>query len=509
MKRYIAPLLIVAVLLFTTCASAIEISPPQLVVEGEKGDFKTQTIEIYNDREEPITVNMSVMGIPNYWLPQSTFTLNPYQRKHITFGITVTGSVNGMINYEYDGNSVSQTVEVTSEKSVTIFPPQPTGGKVMYVISPSKTQGTGFISVTETGNQYAINLAKGMPWGRVNLSKKDYGEAMMLMMWDDGEMSYHFFNISKAKQVDTGEEEEKELTIDFGEGKIEKGNSKIITLTKGDDPVKGDFVITYPNGDQTLKDTNDYGQISMTFSQTGTWIFTARHENSTVSKEVKIGGGDVSIDVNERVTVGEEITIELGRDEANYNITTPDDAIVEGDTDDGEIAYIPEMAGEYEIEIGSNSKTFYAYHQPTISLQTERGQQMYSSLTKGKRYYLTVEDAYTDDTIEEDFSVYIQSFGYQEEIEVDDGEATWIPQKTGSITMEIDKNDDIYMNEGSKSLTIHGATGGGTNWRNVGLVIIILCIIFAALLLKYGERLPIIGKYFKGKDDSEQIYKKD
>ena len=104
MKGKIAIVCVMAIVfLATPYVNAIEITPSVMNIDGKDGEFKLQTIEIYNDNDEYAVVNISVTGIQNYYLQKTTYTLKPYERKTITFGITIDGSANGIIQYECKG----------------------------------------------------------------------------------------------------------------------------------------------------------------------------------------------------------------------------------------------------------------------------------------------------------------------------------------------------------------------------------------------------------------------
>jgi len=489
-------------LMMASSVSALEINPAILNIEGNSGDFIIQSVELYNDRDTKTTINISVVGISNYFLYKSTYTLNPYERKTITIGFTVSGSESGLITYEYGDMSVSQTVYINAKKTVIIFPPNPKAGSTISIVSPSKMSASGFISCSETGGMYAVNLMEGTPFTFVNLSNKDYGSAMLLLVWGDGEITYNFFNISKSKATTS---QEKELSIDFGEGKIKYGDTRIITLKYGEDNVEGSFIIVKPDGNQILKDTNKYGQISINFDTKGTWTFIANYNDITKSETLVVGANKINIDVDKEVNVGDEITIELSEDKGSFEITTPSEDIISGNVRNGEINFIPEEGGEYLIHVesdgASSNETFTAFYNPKIVLKDSNGNFVYDGLKVGKQYNVEIRDINTGKLIDENLLVEITGMMYGN-IMINHGMGTWIPQQTGKYTLRIQKDKRNYLMEYTCNYDVYKSGSGGSYTSFlIGAIIIIVLI----LLYRYRDKIPF--EKLKWKKGSNVIYK--
>ena len=131
-------------------ANGFEVNPEILTITGNKGDFVLQSIEIYNDNNEEITVNISITGINNYYLRTSVFKLNPYESKKITIGFFINNSQTGIITYTYNNSVFVQMVKIEINKvnpSVLIFPqkPKPGGTMVILLQSSISIDANGFL----------------------------------------------------------------------------------------------------------------------------------------------------------------------------------------------------------------------------------------------------------------------------------------------------------------------------------------------------------------------------
>jgi len=488
MRERIATVIIMVVLLACINASAIEVNPPILEIEGESGDFVLQSIEIYNDRDTETVVNITVAGISNYYLPKSTYVLKPYERKTITIGFTISGSANGFITYEYNGEVLTQIVSINAEKSVIIFPQNPKAGTSIAIITTSDEKANGFLFVSETGRQYPVILS-GMPITFVNISKDDYGSAMIVLIWEDKEVTYHYINITKAKAT-----EEKKLAIDFGGDKtIKYGSTRIITLKYGDEPVDGSFIIVKPDGSQILKDANALGQITVTFNQAGQWTFIANYKDATVSDAVTVKKGSISVSVPDKVYVGEEIEIEVSEDKGNFTIVTPKDEYIDGEFRHGVIKFTPDEAGEYEITINcegaEETDTFRAYHEPKIVLKKGFLEVYPSEIKSGKTYDVYVVDANTGEVIDGVQYISVVHEGVQEYITLVNGVGKFTP-KSGYYTFSISRDDKNFIDAYSTYITVYGSGGGGIKGSTI---IIIVAIIVILLVLAYLYKKGIIS----------------
>ena len=474
MKAKIIMLLAVFVLIMNS-VYAIEINPPIITLEGENGKFVMQSVEIYNDRDEQTIVNISVVGIKNYFLYKTTYVLKPYERKTITIGFTISGSENGLINYEYNGNIITQQVYITSKKSVLIFPPNPKAGSTISIVSPSKMSATGFISCSETGRMYSINIAEGVPFTFINLSKDDYGSAMLLLVWSDGEITYHFFNISKSASTQEGK-----LDINIDKN-IKKGDTKIATLKLGNNNVKGSLIVVKPDGSQVLKDTNDNGQVSITFDASGKWILIGQYKGETVTKSVNVSTSKITIDVDKKVNVGDRMVIKVTPEAGEYEISTPDGRAISDDFDNGEIEFTPDVAGKYEIEVKADGvkeeKTFEAYYNPRIIMKDSNGNFIYSSVKEGRAYQVELVDENTQDYITDINRVDIyrngMPYGF---INLVNGIGSWTPTSAGTYSIVVDYN---YATSYEKKVTVYSSSHGGYGYiilSAIGIILIVVAI---------------------------------
>jgi len=488
MNGKIVTTIVIMAVLFTTNVSALEINPPILQLDGEIGDFVLQSIEIYNDRDQETVVNISIAGISNYYLPKSTYVLNPYERKTITIGFTISGSANGFITYEYNGEVITQVVSINSEKNVIVFPQNPRAGTSLAIISTSDVKANGFLFVSETGRQYPIILS-GMPITFINISKEDYGSAVIFLIWEDKELTYNYINITRAKTT----EENKELAIDFGGDKtINYGSTRIITLKYGDEPVDGNFIIIKPDGNQVLKDANKLGQITVTFNKVGKWTFIANYNNETLSEAVTVKGGSVSIDVPDKVNVGEEVEIEVSKDEGNFTILTPNDEYINGDFNHGVIDFTPDEAGEYKITVNCDgaeeTERFKAYYEPEIVLRKGFYNVYPSEVRAGETYDVVVVDKNTGDTIDDVEYITVSYGGHQEYITLINGVGKFAP-KSGYYTLSVSKNDKHFIDACSTYITVAG--GGGSSWKTIAYVFIAIIIIAVLVYLYKEDKIPI------------------
>lgn len=490
MKERITAISVLVILLLSINVSAIEINPPILDVKGESGDFVLQSIEIYNDRDQETVVNISVAGINNYYLPKSTYVLKPYERKTITIGFTISGSANGFITYEYNGEVLTQIVSINSEKNVIIFPQNPKAGTSVAIITTSDEQANGFLFVSETGRQYPVILS-GIPITFVNISKSDYGSAMIVLIWEDKEVTYHYINITKAKTT----EEEKELSINFGGSKtIKYGDTRIITLKYGNEPVNGNFTIVKPDGNQILKDTNALGQITVTFNKAGTWTFIANYKDVTVSDTVTVKKSSVSVSVPDKVYVGDEVEIEISEDEGNFTIVTPENEYIDGNFKNGYIKFTPDNAGEYEITINCNgaekTETFIAYYDPNIVFKRGFIEVYPSELKSGETYDVYVVDDNTGEIIREIQYISVIHKGQQEYITLINGVGKFIP-KSGYYTLSINRDDKNYVDAYSTYITVYGS---GSPSFPTGLVVGIVVIFLIAIVAVYAYKKGLIRR---------------
>ena len=479
--KFVFAILFVSQLMFVN-AFAIEINPPILEINGESGDFILQSIEIYNDRDKETVVNITVVGISNYYLPKSTYVLKPYERKTITIGITISGSSNGFITYEYNGEILTQIVSINAEKNVIIFPQNPKAGTSVAIITTSDEKANGFLFVSETGRQYPIILS-GMPITFINISKEDYGNAMIVLIWEDKEVTYHYLNITKVKST-----EENELLIDFGGDKtIKYGSTRIITLKYGNEPVKGSFIIVSPDGNQILKETNNLGQITLTFDKAGIWTFIANYNDEAVSDTITVKKGTVSFYVPKKVYVGEEITIEVSEDNGNFTILTPKDEYIKGGFTHGIISFTPDEAGEYEITItcdGSENKDiFRVYHKPKIIFK--KGFFETNKIKSGEVYDIYVIDANTQDIIEDLKYVNVFHNGVYEYINLVNGVGTFKP-KSGHYTISISRDDKNFIDAYSTYITVYASSSSKIPFYIYIIVIILFIIAFILYIYKKG-----------------------
>jgi len=473
-------ILLAVFVLMMNSVYAIEINPPIITLEGENGKFVMQSVEIYNDRDEQTIVNISVVGIKNYFLYKTTYVLKPYERKVITIGFTISGSESGLINYEYNGNIISQQVYITSKKSVLIFPPNPKAGSTISIVSPSKMSATGFISCSETGRMYSINIAEGVPFTFINLSKNDYGSAMLLLVWSDGEITYHFFNISKST---TPQEGKLDISI---EKNIKKGDTKIATLKLGDSNVKGSLIIVKPDGSQVLKDTNDNGQVSITFDASGKWILIGQYKGQTITKSVNVSISKITIDVDKKVNVGDRMIIKVIPKTGEYEISTPDGRAISDNFDNGEIEFTPDVAGKYEVEIKvdgmKESRNFEAYYNPRIVMKDSNGNFVYGAIKEGKTYQVELIDENTNEHIKNIDEVAIYRNGIQYGfIPLFNGVGSWTPKDSGAYTLTLYYD---YATSYEKKVTVYPSQHGIS-----GYIPIISLIIIGIMVLVFRKKI--------------------
>jgi len=434
----------------TPLVTAIEITPSVLNIDGNDGDFKLQTIEIYNDNDESAVVNISVTGIQNYYIQKTTYNLKPYERKTITFGVTVSGSANGIIQYECKEETITQFVYINAEKSIMVFPQNPKAGTSFAVISTSSSTASGLVFVSETGSQYPVTLT-GIPITFINLSKKDYGPAVLMLVWDDRQVTYNYFNITKAETSDESGGESK-LSIDFGDSNTV------------DNPVEGSYIITKPDGDQILKDTNAMGQIQITLNEAGKWTFFATSHNLTATGLISVRKGNMTVNLPDKVNVGESLKIDVGED-ANYTIITPDFDRVDGSAVGGIIKYSPKVAGQYKVIIetskASDTENFDAYYTPRLVFR-ENGMPV-TMLVTGKMYEIDVIDYNTGDTITDVREILASNNGITDRLPVTNGVAYFSPSKSGYYAFSIEENDDGYMNGYSSTFFVN-SNSHKTSW---------------------------------------------
>lgn len=480
---------ILVLLEIASLSYAIDISPQIMNITGESGDFVIQTIEIYNDIDKTSIVNISIIGISNYYIQKTTYVLKPYERKTITFGITVDGSTNGIIQYECNGEITTQFVYVNSEKTVMVFPQKPKAGSSVAIISTTTSTASGLIFVSETGNQYPVTLT-GIPITFVNISKNDYGSAVLMLIWDDREITYNYFNITKLEQqTDDNNNNNDELTLSVGDENIHVGNSRIIVLKLGNVGVAGDIIVTKPSGNMIIKETNNNGQAQIIFDEVGTWVFLCNYGDKTISKTVNVIGGDVDIDLPDDILVGKECEIDFNVDTPlSVEITSPEGIIEEFDVDDGSLVFIPEEGGRYDLEItttGYDEKIkFYAYHE--VYLDFKKGftsLSYFDNIKKGEQYTVLVKDKHTNDVIS-DAQITING------IETINSGDIWIPRISGDYQFLVTGDYIIsnYFNE-----HVVSGSSGGINLFYI-LLIIVACILFILLILKKKGILPFFSK---------------
>ena len=483
--------IVVLSMLVATDVSALEVNPPILNISGENGDFSLQTVELYNDRNTSVTVNITITGIDNYYLPKNTYTLHPYERKTITIGFTITGSKTGFITYDYGYDIVTQIISINSQKSLVVFPQNPIAGNSIAIICSSNDKASGFLFVSETGKQYPVVLS-GLPITFVNTSKYDYGTAILVMIWDDGQITYNYLNITKAKNVTTNEEDnitEDKLTIDFGGSKnINYGKSRIITVKLNDKPVEGTFIITKPDGDQILKDANSMGQIQVTFDEAGTWSFSANYKNLTANDVVSVAKNNIQVNIPDEVNVGETVSINVGEN-ANYTILTPSFNRVTGQTVNGIINYEPDKAGIYTISIETDSGhatgIFKAYYEPIISIRDNTGSYV-GQLKEGQPYQISVVAKNTDIIIDDvDEIDYIHN-GIHETIQLTNGIGNFVPEYNGYYTLSIPKNDAKFIKPTTIQVLVYSSGGGGFSfsWKTIAFIIVVILVVILFFVMR-------------------------
>lgn len=482
---------VLATIVLAYNVSALEINTPILKIKGNSGDFILQSIELYNDMNKETTVNISVSGISNYYLPKSTYVFKPYERKTITIGFTVYGSANGFITYEYDGEYITQIVSINSEKSIIIFPQNPKAGNSIAIITTSDEKANGFLFVSETGRQYPIMLS-GIPITFLNISNDDYGSAMIFLIWEDKEVTYHYINITKGDVTP-----QKQLSIDFGGSKnINFGETRIITLKYGNDAVNGSFIIVRPDGSQILKDANALGQITTIFNQTGTWTFIARYKDLTISDYIIVKEISLSLNMPNKFYIGNYAQIDVSANEGNFTIITPSGDLINKYFSNGIIKFKPNEVGEHKIivtcEGASINDTFFVYHKPKIILKKDFFDVGNSNINAGDVYDIYVVDEYTGDTIKDiQYVISVNSAnGLHEYIPLVNGVGKFKPT-SGYYVLSISKDDTKYIDAYSTYINVYGKSGSGI--KNY-IFIIVLVFIALILIIVYLYKKGVIFK---------------
>ena len=483
MKKYGVPAIVVLLLMTALTANAIEVNPSILSIEGKSGEFKLQTIEIYNDEEEATIVNISVIGISNYYLQKTTYNLKPYERKSITFGITVDGSANGIIQYECGDEIVTQFVYVNAEKALMIFPQNPKAGSSIAIISTSSATASGLIFVSETGNQYPVTLS-GLPITFVNISKNDYGSAVLMLVWDDREITYSYFNITKSNANDNHNTQDAELSIDVGNENINVGDARIVTLKLDGNGIKGNLIITKPDGNMILKETNSDGQAQITFDKAGKWVLVGNYMDKTVSKLLNVAGGDVDVDIPNNIIVGEEMEITFSEDNLDVEIDTPDGDTEEFELDGDTLEYTPVVGGKYTLKVTTEgyetTLKFTAFHKANVVIKDDfRELTFFDVIKKGNTYRLVAKDENTGEEI------------YDAEITINNMETiksgrSWIPHRTGENKFTV-SGDYIIT-----STSIHVVSGNSGSGIPLYVYILIIIIIIAIVIVAWKKGvLPV------------------
>lgn len=455
---------------------SLEVNPSILEVKGKSGDFVFRSIEIYNDEDKYTTVNISVNGISSYYLPKSTYYLKPFERKTITIGFTLQSSQNGIITYECENTTTIQIVKTIVNKEIVIFPNEVKAGSSIAIVKMSDMSANGFLFIGETGHQYPIILTSS-PITFVNISKNDYGTAMIFLIWEDKEVTYSYFNITKAVS--------QPLKIEYSSQDIKYNNTVIFTLKEGDKPVKGSFLILRPDGIIREEETNNLGQIAIFFDKEGVWTITGNYEGNTktisfnIEKEVK----NISFKFP-TFYVSKQDFIEVSVDSGIYKIVYPDGNTIEKEFEDGKIYFKPKVAGVHKIYVDGKNATFTVYYKPKIVISKDNIP--VSEIKKNEEYSIYVVDAFGNKILEDVNIVKVSSGLNTFTISLINGVGSFKLSSDGYYTFSIDKDDENYIDKSTATFFVSSSTYS-FNYSNLLIIFGIILIVISMFYVGFKK----------------------
>jgi len=485
---------IVGILLICSYVSAFDVEPDVIEIQGKKGDFIPYTVTVYNDENKTINVNITVIN-DNPFISSNSFKLKPFSKKQIVYGFSLNESKIAIISYEYDGETFTQLVKIEVEKpapEIQIFPDPPVAGDVMYVMLISGNtlvNAVGMLYCKE--NVYPIQITQGI--GSVKINETDYGPAILRVIGNDIQPIIMMINISK------GEIEEATYEIDTPKS-IKLGRSYMVTVKKNGVGVPASITITEPDGNKYTMETDDNGQLQITFNKEGTWIFETNVDGKEITATTKVSRAVISIDIiTEQPMVNSAVEIRTTND-ATVEVTGPKNFETTVQLVNGVGSFIPYYVGEYVItarnESGEGSATVTVKDKPHVMIYSLDRDQYITEIKKNEYVKFEIRDS-MNNLIDDTFTgKVIDPKGNEISLIFTGGTATWKAKSSGIYTIVIPSKG--YYMQSSMQFVVKGSGGSSIGWNYVAIIVVIV-----ALIAGYKYRDKIIS-HLKGEEGEEE-----
>lgn len=485
---------IVGILLICGYVSAFDVEPDVIEIQGKKGDFIPYTVTVYNDENKTINVNISVIN-DNPFVSSNSFKLKPFSKKQIVYGFSLNESKIAIISYEYDGETFTQLVKIEVEKpapEIQIFPDPPVAGDVMYVMLISGNtlvNAVGMLYCKE--NVYPIQITQGI--GSVKINETDYGPAILRIVGNDIQPIIMMINISK------GEIEEAIYEIDVPQN-IKLGKSYMITVKKNGAGVPASITITEPDGNKHTVETDNNGQIQVTFNKEGTWTFEVIVDGKEITATTKVSRAIINIDViTEQPMVNSAVEIRTA-DDATVKVTRPKNFETTLNLVNGVGSFVPYYVGEYTItarnESGEGSTTVTVRDKPHVMIYSLDRDQYITEVKKNEYVRFEIRDS-MNNIIDDSFTgKVIDPRGNELSLVFTGGMATWKAKSSGIYTVVIPSKG--YYMQTSMQFVVKGSGGSSVGWGYVAVVIVIVALVAG---YKYKDRLMA---RFRGEEGEEE-----
>lgn len=495
--KFILLIFISMVLSISTCVSALDVTPQILTIDGSPGSFQIRTITLENKENASVNVTIAVSPlIGSYYLPLSSYKLDPYESKMIQFGMTINSTMTATITYFYGNDYFTQIVMINATRkqpTILLAPSTPQAGKgvTVMLISSRLLDAQGMVICSETDNRYPFTIDKGIGTFKLNTSEEE-GTAIMRLISNDFEPIFYSFNITGG----TGSEPtEPELCINVSQD-VDIGTSKIVTLKLDDNPVEGTFIITKPNGNQELKTTDSKGRISIEFDLSGLWTLNAESGDYTVTKGVRVAKQSIEIELPHtdvvtgkacQIQIEPSMTCDISSDTKSYTFLSDNSGIVR---------WTPEYPGLYTIDAyndeGSGTAMLEVWQ--FLDIRVTQGSYNTGTLQKG----LTTDVMVVDDSGEVVSSIdsieITDTKNFPVTVDLHNGKLSWIPEKTGVYTLKVYDDEENYILGDFKSVQVaDDSGGGGWGWGYYALAVLVLFVILVIL----------VGLHRSGKEGEE------
>jgi len=511
------------------CVSAehATLSPEFLRVVGDPGEFIMETVMFSNNENSEMDLTISIDNISNVWISDNKRTVEPNESLSIMIGFNMKEDQIGWITYDFtweNGSKSGRRMQlfqmVVNETQVDMFtyPASPEqGGTVTFLlIDHGDIFGRGMIFVGNTGNIHTFNISFGM--GSAHLSEDDLGAAIVRINGNNIPNLYSNFTIVATNESgDNGEDDngngnetdngnETTPAILTVPRSVEFGDTHDIEITRGSMPVPDiDIYVSRPKTGSIQYSTNQFGRVSISFDEVGTWDFMAfvnseRLEDETTCKRQT---GAITI-VGNTHYINQPVTIRAFSD-ASIDISGPQGYQSSGTVSGIDYTFTPGDPGQYSIQAESDemeaSKEFSVYENPSIQVWSSSGIQMLSSGESGNLHYIRlVGSSGQKIPVSTQFTMQRTNVagGQPVSIPLSNSEGEWIPVESGGYTISFP--GEGYYTEASVFFLVSGGEDSSSfSILNIDPILLgVILVIAAAFIWFFGRRL--LAKLLESRD---------